>query len=169
MFFILKEVAQRARTNWDDLHSDYLQGVSILELSKKYNLSFNYLKNRISEKGWLSEKVEIRSTIEDEVKKELIEGRVNLASKYNARIESLVDCALDKLEEILNDENTTIKNLLSAIDKVLDISGLKIINQNTNSNHTERKIFITTNETAEVNNHIDSVIEAQVVNSEQKN
>lgn len=161
MSIVLKKPLQRSKTNWDDVHTDFLNGMSLKEISVKYNHSFLYIKNVVSEKGWLQEKKNIESLLSEKITNKIIDSKLDIIEKRNKQIEALVDLSLEKLTDILNDESTSTKDMLTAIGKVLDISGLKIINQN--SNITEKKIFITTEDVKKTDEHIDQVIDAEII------
>lgn len=95
---------------WAKIKKEYLEGMSPKELEAKYGTPAKSISNKAYEEDWTSKKQKISEEIE-EISKE--------------RLLNLTNLALDKLEGVLNRDEIKDTDLISAIGKALDISGLK--------------------------------------------
>lgn len=99
---------------WLNIKAEYLQGVTPKELAEKYNVAAKTIHEKASKEGWVIEKTSISK---------------NLQEKTEEQIKAITQLALRRLEGVLNDENIKTNDLVSAIGKALDISGLKSFKQ----------------------------------------
>lgn len=97
-------------TRWAEIKADYFLGATPKELSAKYGVPAKTIRDKACKGSWAKQK----STIND-----------NLQQCAQERIENLTDLALSRLEEVLTDDEVSTKDVLMAVDRVLDISGLK--------------------------------------------
>ena len=111
---------------WLSIKKEYLQGVTPKELGIKYKLTAKQISDKANKEGWVKEKAEISE---------------NVREKSKESIDRLTGIALSRLEDVLNNECTRTVDLINAIGKVLDISGLK----KTEHNFESGNISITIN------------------------
>lgn len=97
-------------TPWLKIKAEYLQGCKPDEISKKYDVDIEKLYNKIDNSGWNKEKKEFQGKIRNDVQEHI------------ARV---TDIALSRLEEILKNNDVKDSDLINAIGKAFDISGLK--------------------------------------------
>lgn len=103
-------MANKKTTPWNNIKSEYLHGVTPKELGEKYNLTAKQISDKANKEGWVAEKSKISE---------------NVREKSQQKIDRLTSIALSRLEDVLNNECVKTSDLISAIGKVLDISGLK--------------------------------------------
>ena len=109
--------------NWKVIKEQYCTGIPPRELALKHKLTANTISNRASLEEWDKEK---QRKCEE------------IANSFEAETKRIVTKALEKLEELLNKEEVKDTDLISAIGKALDISGLKSQKtENTNLGITE--------------------------------
>ena len=97
-------------TPWNKIKADYLQGVTPKELAVKYKVKARSISDKAYKENWGVEK----SIISE-----------NLREKTEDKIERITNIALKRLEDVLTNEEVKTNDLVSAIGKALDISGLK--------------------------------------------
>ena len=98
-------------TPWIKIKAEYLQGVTPKELAEKYNLTAKQISDKANEEKWVAQKAEISENVRD---------------KVQIKIDNLTSLALKRLEDVLKDKKTKTNDLVAAIGKAIDISGLKI-------------------------------------------
>lgn len=98
-------------TPWIKIKAEYLQGVTPKELAEKYNLTAKQISDKANEEKWVAQKAEISENVRD---------------KVQIKIDNLTSLALKRLEEVLKDKKTKTNDLVAAIGKAIDISGLKM-------------------------------------------
>lgn len=98
-------------TPWIKIKAEYLQGVTPKELAEKYNLTAKQISDKANEEKWVAQKAEISENVRD---------------KVQIKIDNLTSLALKRLEEVLKDKKTKTSDLVAAIGKAIDISGLKM-------------------------------------------
>lgn len=99
---------------WNNIKKDYLEGIAPKELAAKYEVDIDKLYKKIENDKWAAELREIKG---------------NIGNLVQEKIERITTLALRRLEGVLNDENIKTNDLVSAIGKALDISGLKSFKQ----------------------------------------
>lgn len=106
-------------TPWLKIKAEYLKGVTPKELALKYKLKAKTIHDKAFKEKWSEEKaiisVNIRENAEDEINR--------LTAK-----------ALSALEEVLDDETAKNSDIVSAARAILDISGLKTVEQKLTGN-----------------------------------
>lgn len=95
---------------WVKVKKDYLEGVTPQELSEKYKIEIKKIYKKIENEKWAPELSEIKGNVG------------NMVQKRIARVTNL---ALDRLEDVLSDDEVKTSDLVNAIGKAFDISGLK--------------------------------------------
>ena len=98
-------------TPWIKIKAEYLQGVTPKELAEKYNLTAKQISDKANEEKWVAQKAEISENVRD---------------KVQIKIDNLTSLALKRLEDVLKDKKTKTNDLVAAIGKAIDISGLKM-------------------------------------------
>ena len=95
---------------WNKIKKEYLEGVAPKELSKKYGITAKRISDKAGRDKWSKEKAEIRKKTQESTQK---------------RIDSITNLALRRLEDVLIDYEIRTNDLISAIGKAIEISGLK--------------------------------------------
>lgn len=113
-------MANNKITPWVKIKADYLSGVTPKELSLKYGVSAKTIHEKASKENWVDERTSIYK---------------NLQEITQDRIERITNLALKRLEDVLSEGEIKTNDLVSAIGKALDISGLKKESQNLNVNN----------------------------------
>jgi hypothetical protein len=124
-----------------------LKGVTAKELAVKYKIKARSITDKAYEERWNDEKTIISENIRDRVTK---------------RVDHLTDLAMQRLEGVLLDEDIKTSDLVQAIGKAFDISGLKSSKQELTGKDGSaliQKVFVTAQEKQEADKHIDSVID----------
>lgn len=103
-------MAKCKTTPWNKIKAEYLQGVTPKELAEKYGLTSKQVSNKANSEKWTIESKQIKEKI---------------SKNSQDKIQELTDLALDRLEEILTDDEVSTRDLLIAIGKVIELSGLK--------------------------------------------
>ena len=133
-------------TPWIEIKAAFLKGVTAKELAVKYKIKARSITDKAYIEKWNEEKTIISENIRDKVEK---------------RVEHITNLALERLEGILLDEDVKTGDLVQAIGKAIDISGLKSSKQELTGKDGSaliQKVFISAKEKTETDNHIDSVI-----------
>lgn len=134
-------------TPWLEIKTAFLKGVTAKELAVKYRIKARSITDKAYEERWNDEKTIISENIRDKVTK---------------RVEYITDLALQRLEGVLLDEDIKTSDLVQAIGKAFDISGLKSSKQELTGKDGSaliQKVFVTAQEKQEADKHIDSVID----------
>lgn len=134
-------------TPWIEIKAAFLKGVTAKELAVKYKIKARSITDKAYIEKWNEEKTIISENIRDKVEK---------------RVEHITNLALERLEGILLDEDVKTGDLVQAIGKAIDISGLKSSKQELTGKDGSaliQKVFVTAQEKQEADKHIDSVID----------
>lgn len=134
-------------TPWLEIKTAFLKGVTAKELAVKYKIKARSITDKAYEERWNDEKTIIYENIRDKVTK---------------RVDHITDLALQRLEGVLLDEDIKTSDLVQAIGKAFDISGLKSSKQELTGKDGSaliQKVFVTAQEKQEADKHIDSVID----------
>ena len=107
-------------TPWVKIKAEYLSGVTPKELALKYGLKPRTISDKAYEEKWGEEKAIISE---------------NLRESTQERIERITSLALKRLEDVLSEGGVKTNDLVNAIGKAIDISGLKRESQNLNVNN----------------------------------
>lgn len=109
-------------TPWTKIKAEYLQGVTPKELAEKYKIEVKAIHEKSSKEKWTKEKSSISK---------------NLQVSIQDRIEKLTNLALDAVESVLKDNESSNNDKIQASKVIVDISGLKTakkeVELNTNS------------------------------------
>ena len=97
-------------TPWAKIKSEYLQGCTPKELAAKYKLTPKRISDKANKEKWTAQRAEISEKI-----REKAEDKVN----------RITNIALERLEGILESPFIKTADLINAIGKALEISGLK--------------------------------------------
>ena len=95
---------------WMKIKAEYLQGVTPQALALKYKIKARSISDKAYKENWGEEKAKICE---------------NVRENTEERIERITKIALKRLEDVLTGEGVRTNDLVSAIGKALDISGLK--------------------------------------------
>lgn len=106
-------------TPWLEIKTAYLKGVTPKELALKYKIKAKAISDKANEEKWVAEKSKISEKIRENVEN---------------KIERITNLALNRLEDVLTEDEVRTSDLISAIGKALDISGLKSSKQETTIN-----------------------------------
>lgn len=130
---------------WNEIKTEYLQGAFPRELAKKYGLTAKQISDKANKDKWVQEKTKISEKVRENVEE---------------KISRITNLALDRLEEIL--EGSILRpDFVSAIGRAIDISGLKTTKQEISGidgSPIVQKVFVSPEERAEVDKHIEGVI-----------
>lgn len=129
---------------WLEIKAEYLSGCKPDELSKKYKVDIEKLYNKIDNSGWNKEKTELQGNIRNNLEEE---------------ISCITKLALSRLKDVLSDDDIRTSDLVQAIGKALDVSGLKSSKQEITGNVGVEKVYITKDDEKQVQNHIDDFID----------
>ena len=107
--------------NINEIKKDYLAGMKPIQLSQKYNITINQLRNLIGRNKWANKKIKLNNKIEEKI----ITG-------FTAEIDGLTSDALKVLKSIIKDKEIKKIDKVAAIRSILDISGLhkRVIDNN---------------------------------------
>lgn len=97
-------------TPWLEIKAAYLKGITPKELAQKYKIKAKAISDKANEEKWVAEKARISEKIRKNVE---------------VKIDRITNLALSRLEDVLNDDEVRTGDLISAIGKAIDISGLK--------------------------------------------
>lgn len=134
---------------WLEIKAEYLNGCSPKELSLKYDVPAKSIHEKASKESWVDERASISKNLQDKVAK---------------RIQHVTELALERLEGVLMDDFIKNSDLVNAIGKAFDISGLKSSKQEITGKDGSaliQKVYVSEKETEFTDNHIDSVINEQ--------
>lgn len=119
-------------TPWLEIKTAFLKGVTAKELAVKYKIKARSITDKAYEERWNDEKTIISENIRDRV---------------TERVERVTDLALIRLEGVLLDEDIKTSDLVQAIGKAFDISGLKSSKQELTGKDgaplSVQKVFVT--------------------------
>ena len=112
--------------DWNKLKAEYIAGgTSYRKLAKKYDISFNNLKNVATREGWakLKEQAKDRATtkIVNSISKDIAKNAVKINDVADKLLDKIV-LLFDELECI---DSQSIKQLTSSLKDIKDIKGLK--------------------------------------------
>lgn len=136
-------------TPWLEIKAAFLKGVTAKELAVKYKIKARSITDKAYEEKWNDEKTRISE---------------NIRENTQDKIERITDIALRRLEDVLCSEETKTNDLVSAIGKAFDISGLKSSKQEITGKDGSaliQKVYVSEKETEFTDSHIDSVINEQ--------
>lgn len=97
-------------TPWNKIKADYLNGVTPKELAEKYKITAKQIHDKAFRDSWVAERASIAEKTRESVQK---------------RIDRLTNLALERLECVLREDLIRTSDLISAIGKALEVSGLK--------------------------------------------
>lgn len=129
---------------WLEIKAEYLKGCNPAQLSKKYDVDIEKLYNKIDNSGWNKEKKEFQGKIRNNLEEE---------------IALITNLALSRLKDVLSDDDVRTSDLVQAIGKAIDVSGLKSSKQEITGNVGVEKVYITKDDEKQVQNHIDNFID----------
>lgn len=95
---------------WTKIKAEYLDGITPKDIAVKYGLTAKQVSDKAHKEGWVKEKTEIVE---------------NVRKNIQDQISRITNKALKRLENVLDNEDIKVNDLVSAIGKALDISGLK--------------------------------------------
>lgn len=128
-------------TPWLEIKTAFLKGVTAKELAVKYKIKARSITDKAYEERWNDEKTIISENIRDKVTK---------------RVDHITDLALQRLEGVLLDEDIKTSDLVQAIGKAFDISGLKSSKQELTGKDgaplSVQKVFVTSEMRQEAEN-----------------
>jgi hypothetical protein len=136
-------------TPWLEIKAAFLKGVTAKELAVKYKIKARSITDKAYTEKWNEEKSIINENIRDKIEKQ---------------VERITNLALTRLEDVLQDEDVKTSDLVNAIGKAFDISGLKSSKSELTGKDGSaliQKVYITATEKNNTDNHIDSVINEQ--------
>lgn len=136
-------------TAWVKIKSEYLQGVTPKKLGEKYGLTAKQISDKANKEKWVAEKAKMCEKVRENTQE---------------RIERITNIALRRLEDVLLNDEVRPRDLVNAIGKAFDVSGLKSSKQEiTGKDGTAliQKVYITEQEKESTNKHIDRVINEQ--------
>lgn len=96
--------------NWSLIKKEYCSGIPPRELAKKYEITAQSISDRACRDKWRKEK---NKKCEE------------IAKTYEKETEQCVNLAITRLIELLQKDDIRDNDLVNAIGKALDISGLK--------------------------------------------
>lgn len=130
------------------IKKEYLQGCTPKELAEKYGIKAKAVSDKATKEGWTAEKSQIC---------------VNIRKSTEEQIENITNLALRRLEDVLTSESVKDSDLINAIGKAIDISGLKSEKKEiTGKNGTPlvQKVFVSSEQKKEALEHIEGFINA---------
>ena len=96
--------------NWELIKKEYCSGVPPRELAEKHKVKAQSISKKACEENWQEEKsIKIKE----------------IANNFEEETKRIVSKALQRLEQLLDSQEVKDNDLISAIGKGLDISGLK--------------------------------------------
>jgi uncharacterized protein YjcR len=104
-------------TPWNKIKADYLNGVTPKELASKYKVTAKQIHEKASKEHWVDEKASICKNLQEDVQE---------------RIKELTNLALETLCEVIKANDSKYQDKVSASKAILDVSGLKSLNQEIN-------------------------------------
>ncbi len=138
---------KKYNTPWVKIKAEYLQGAFPKELAKKYNITAKQISDKANKEKWVNEKSKICEKVRENVESQV--GRIT-------------NLALERLESVLKCKEIRNNDLIAAIGKALEISGLKSSKQEITGKDgaplTEKVIYVTPEEQNEVKEHIRQTI-----------
>lgn len=134
-------------TPWVKIKAEYLQGATPKELAEKYNLTAKQISDKANRNEWVEEKSKIQEKVRENAE---------------SQVERITNLTLKRLEDVLMLEYIKTGDLIAAIGKGIEISGLKSSKQEiTGANGAplvEKIRYITPEEQKEVKKHIKKMI-----------
>lgn len=137
------------KTPWVQIKSEYLLGVTPKELAKKYGLDSKTIHEKASKENWTEEKARICK---------------NLQVHTQEQVQRITLLALRRLEDVLTEDMVKTSDLVNAIGKALDISGLKTSKQELTGKDGSaliQKVYVSAKDIQNTDEHIDGVINEQ--------
>ncbi len=137
------------KTPWVQIKSEYLLGVTPKELAKKYGLDSKTIHEKASKENWTEEKARICK---------------NLQVHTQEQVQRITLLALKRLEDVLTEDMVKTSDLVNAIGKALDISGLKTSKQELTGKDGSaliQKVYVSAKDIQNTDEHIDGVINEQ--------
>ena len=131
---------------WVKLKAEYLQGVTPKELGEKYGLTAKQISDKANKENWVAEKARICEKVRENTEE---------------KIDRITSIALRRLEDVLLSDEVRPSDLVNAIGKAFDISGLKSSKQEiTGSNGAPlvQQTYLTPEECKAAINHIKDFI-----------
>lgn len=131
------------------IKKEYLQGCTPKELAEKYGIKAKAVSDKATKEGWTAEKSQIC---------------VNIRKSTEEQIENITNLALRRLEDVLTSESVKDSDLINAIGKAFDISGLKTSKQELTGKDGSaliQKVYVSAKEIQNADEHIDGVINEQ--------
>lgn len=112
--------------DWDKIKAEYIAGgTSYRKLAKKYEVSFDILKNVAVKEGWFK----LRQQAKDKATTKIVNTISKDIVKNAVKINDVADKLLDKISYTIDMldvlDSQTIKHFTSALKDIKDIKGLK--------------------------------------------
>lgn len=137
-------MTKRKPIPWLEIKAEYLKGCSPKELSIKYDVPAKTIHEKASKESWVDEKASISKKVQESIE---------------IQIKRITDIALRRLEDVLLSDEVRPSDLVNAIGKAFDVSGLKSSKQEITGNVGVEKVYITKEDEQQVENHIDNFID----------
>ena len=142
-------MTKRKPIHWLEIKTEYLKGCSPKELAEKYDIPAKTIHEKASKESWVDEKASISKNVQE---------------KVTEQIERITSLALSRLEDVLSDDDVRTSDLVQAIGKAIDVSGLKSSKQEITGKDGSaliQKVYVSEKEIEFTDTHIDSVINEQ--------
>lgn len=142
-------MTKRKPIPWLEIKAEYLKGCSPKELSIKYDVPAKTIHEKASKESWVDEKASISKKVQESIE---------------IQIKRITDIALRRLEDVLLSDEVRPSDLVNAIGKAFDVSGLKSSKQEITGKDGSaliQKVYVSEKEIEFTDNHIDSVINEQ--------
>lgn len=137
-------------TPWVQIKAEYLQGAFPKELAAKYNITAKQISDKANKEKWVAAKAEICEKVRE---------------KAESQLDRITNLALERLEEVLTMDLIKTNDLIAAIGKAIEISGLKSSKQEITGKDgaplVEKVRYVTPKEYKEVKKHIQEMINGQ--------
>lgn len=137
-------------TPWVQIKAEYLQGAFPKELAAKYNITAKQISDKANKEKWVAAKAEICEKVRE---------------KAESQVDRITNLALERLEEVLTMDLIKTNDLIAAIGKAIEISGLKSSKQEITGKDgaplAVKKVFITPEKIKLMDKIVDDAINEQ--------
>lgn len=126
------------RKDWKKIKTEYITGnISYRDLAKKYNVHFRTISNKARAEGW----VELKRKKADETVTETIDAIKQKQIDRGARLASVAEKLLAKVEQIIDAQSVLDPKDLKAISGVLkDLKEVQMIKSDADLKEQEARI-----------------------------
>ena len=121
-----EELDRTAALPWNKIAREYISGVSLSQLSKKYGVGEHTIHNRVKKGNWQEKREQARLESATKIKDSVVSIEVERAAKIKTAADKLLDLITRGLDDgSLGVTAKSLRDISGALKDIQDIHGIK--------------------------------------------